>query len=169
MRWEAATRGVDQDTIRVANLRTGIVMSAAGGALKRAVTPFRFGLGGPMAGGRQVWSWISLEDEVGAIVHLLRHDIEGPVNLTAPEAVSNAEFTKALGSALHRPAVVPIPGFALRLAFAEMADELLLASADVRPSVLSASGFRALPPDARRRPAVRARWLTTTRRGGAPS
>jgi uncharacterized protein (TIGR01777 family) len=146
VRWEAATRPLEHHGIRVAHLRTGIVISGAGGALKRALTPFRLGLGGPMAGGRQVWSWISIDDEVGAIVHLLRHDIEGPVNLTAPEAVTNGEFAKVLGEVLHRPAVVPIPRFALKLAFAEMADELLLASADVRPTVLDATGYRFAHP-----------------------
>jgi uncharacterized protein len=105
--------------------------------------PFRVGAGGPVGTGRQYMSWIAIDDAVGAIEHLLRAEpMRGPVNLVAPEAVTNAEFTKTLGRVLRRPTVLPVPAFALRLLLGEVADEMLLASTRVRPSRLLDSGYR---------------------------
>lgn len=147
--WEASTAPAQAAGIRVAHLRTGIVLSAQGGALAKMLRPFKLGAGGRMGSGRQWMSWISLADEVGAIVHLLGADgVRGPVNLTAPEPVRNADLAKALGRALHRPTVVPIPAFALRaLLGAEMAQELLLAGQRVMPERLTASGYTFIHPD----------------------
>ena len=124
-------------------IRTGIVLSARGGALAKMLPPFRMGVGGNIGNGRQWMSWIDLRDEVGAIQHLLTNEsISGPVNLVSPNPVRNAEFTKTLASVLHRPAIFPVPAFAARLAFGQMADELLLASQRVQPAKLAASGYK---------------------------
>ena len=148
--WEAATAPAAQAGIRVANLRSGIVLSVAGGALGRLlapfgprwVSPFRWGLGGPVGGGGQWWSWISLGDEVRAILHLLDTEVAGPVNLVAPNPVTNRDFTRALGRVLRRPAFLPVPGFALRLLLgSELADALVLEGQRVTPGVLLDSGF----------------------------
>jgi uncharacterized protein len=141
LEWEAAARLAAEGGVRVATTRSGIVLSSAGGALARMLLPFRLGAGGRIGSGDQVWSWITIDDEVAALDHLLHNDIEGPVNLTAPAPVPNREFVRLLAQALHRPALLPAPAFALRLALGDTADELLLASADVRPEVLTASGF----------------------------
>lgn len=139
--WEAATAPLGGGT-RVVYLRTGIVLSKKGGALKKMLTPFRLGLGGRIGSGEQYMSWITLDDEIGAIEHVLATDgLRGPVNLVAPNPVTNAEFTKALGRALGRPAFLPLPAFAARLVLGEMADDLLLASARVEPQVLEATGY----------------------------
>lgn len=139
--WEAAAR-VSEAGIRVVNLRIGIVLSRDGGALEQMLLPFRLGLGGRIGSGRQWWSWIHVSDLVGAVEHALQSDaLRGAVNLTAPTPVTNNDFTKALAEALHRPAVLPIPAFAARLAFGELADEGLLASARVSPHKLIQSGF----------------------------
>jgi uncharacterized protein len=147
--WEEATAPASQAGIRVARIRTGIVLSRSGGALKRQLPLFRLGLGGRLGSGRQYVSWITLEDEVGAIIHALTNaSLAGPVNLTAPNPVTNADFTRALALALGRPAVLSVPSFALGVALGqEMTEEMLLASARVMPDRLQASGFQFKHPD----------------------
>jgi len=140
--WEAATSPADDAGIRVAHLRTGIVLSPAGGALKKLLPLFRFGLGGRMGSGRQWQSWISIDDQVGAIAFLLTADISGPVNLTAPTPVTNSEFTKVLAEALSRPALLPIPSFGPRLLLGrDLADALLFTGQRVLPDRLTEAGF----------------------------
>jgi uncharacterized protein (TIGR01777 family) len=147
--WEAATAPAEAAGIRVAHLRTGIVLSPAGGVLKKMVLPFKAGLGGRMGSGRQWMSWIAIDDEVGAIVHLLGEGApSGPVNATAPHPVTNAELTKALGNVFHRPTLMPLPGVALKLALgAQMAEELLLGGQRVLPTRLEASGYTFSAPE----------------------
>lgn len=141
--WEAAWAPLDGCAVRRVYLRTGVVLTPAGGALAKLLPPFRAGLGGRVGNGRQWWSWISLDDLVGVIGHaLLTETVSGPLNAVAPEPVTNTEFTGALGRVLHRPAVFPVPAWVLRLALGQMADEALLASQRVRPGVLAASGYR---------------------------
>lgn len=139
--WEAATSAAEQAGIRTVHLRTGLVLSGAGGMLAQQLLLYRIGLGGPLGGGQQWWSWVSLDDEVGAIEHLLTADVSGAVNVTAPEPVRQRDFATALGRALHRPAVVPAPRIALRLALGEFADAGVLASQKAVPAVLAASGY----------------------------
>ena len=140
--WEAATSPAEDAGIRVAHLRTGIVLSPAGGALKKLLPLFRFGLGGRMGSGRQWQSWISIDDQVGAIAFLLTADISGPVNLTAPTPVTNSEFTKVLAEALSRPALLPIPSFGPRLLLGrDLADALLFTGQRVLPERLTEAGF----------------------------
>lgn len=140
--WEAACEPAVQKGIRVVNLRTGMVLSAAGGVLPRMLLPFRMGLGGRIGSGRQFMSWIDLDDLVGVIFHALTCDtLAGPVNAVAPNPVINLEFTRTLGRVLRRPTFFCVPAWALRLALGEMADELLLASARVAPARLAASGY----------------------------
>ena len=147
--WEAATAAAEGGDIRVAHLRTGVVLSPKGGALARQLTPFRLGLGGRAGSGKQYLSWIHIDDEVDAIVHLLDAEVSGPVNLTSPDPVTNAEFTKALGSVLNRPTSV-LPMFGPRMLFGrELADSLLLTSQRVIPGVLEQSGFTFSHPDIR--------------------
>ena len=139
--WEAAAQQARQAAgARVASLRTGIVLARDGGMLARLAPLFRFGLGARLGSGRQYLSWISLADEVRAIRFLLEHDLDGPVNLTAPAPVTNAEFTAALGRALHRPAVLLVPAVALRAGLGELSGELLV-SQRVRPARLLEAGF----------------------------
>lgn len=141
--WEGATEIAADSGIRVVSLRIGFVLSAAGGGLAKMLTPFKLGLGGRVGSGTQVLSWIAIDDLVEAIHHVLTHDdLRGPVNATSPNPVTNAEFTGALGSVLGRPTIFPLPEFAARLAFGEMADEILLASQNVVPAKLLASGFK---------------------------
>jgi uncharacterized protein len=140
--WEAATKTASDAGIRAVSIRIGIVLSAGGGALPKMLTPFRFGLGGRMGNGRQWWSWIHVQDLVGAIYHILKTDLlQGPVNGVCPHPVTNAEFTMTLASVLSRPAIFPMPAIAARLVFGQMADELLLASQRVEPAKLIASGY----------------------------
>jgi uncharacterized protein (TIGR01777 family) len=140
--WENAARKASHNGSRVVMLRTGLVLSPHGGALKKMLLPFRFFVGGKLGNGRQWASWIALDDMVRGIAWVLDHpSIVGPVNMTAPNPVTNAEFTRALGRALHRRALLPVPSIALRLIFGEMADETLLASQRVVPGVLVKSGF----------------------------
>lgn len=140
--WEQATRDAAGAGIRVVNLRFGVVLSGAGGALKKMLLPFKMGMGGRLGSGEQVMSWIGLDDAVGVIHHaLLAEDLVGPVNAVAPSAVTNKVFTKTLGKVLWRPTVLPMPGFMARAAFGEMADALLLASARVRPERLEQTGY----------------------------
>jgi hypothetical protein len=139
--WEAAAQPAAAAGIRTVNIRTGVVLSSVGGALQKMLWPFKMGLGGIIGSGRQWWSWIDVQDMVGAIEHIRTTDLHGPVNLVAPNAVTNAEFTKTLAATLHRPAIFPMPAFAARLAFGQMADELLLASQRVEPVKLVESGY----------------------------
>lgn len=140
--WEAAAQPAVDAGIRVAFIRTGIVLTKEGGALPQLLPLFKLFLGGKMGSGKQWMSWISIDDEIGAIRWLLDHDLSGPVNLVAPNAVTNAEFSKVLGEVLHRPSFLPVPAFGPRLLKGgELADELLFASQRVAPEVLSASGF----------------------------
>jgi hypothetical protein len=140
--WEAATRAA-ADVSRVVNVRTGIVLTKGGGALGKMVPLFKFGLGGRFGNGHQWMSWISLHDEVRAIIHALTSpDLSGPVNLTAPNPVTNREFTEALGTAVHRPTIIPVPAFGPKLLLgSELAEALLFDSARVVPSALDGDGF----------------------------
>lgn len=141
--WEAATEPARRRGICVINLRLGMVLTAAGGALARMLFPFRMGLGGRFGSGRQFWSWVALDDVLGAIVHTLsRETLQGPVNVAGPNPVTNREFTEILGRVLRRPTVFPIPAFAARLALGRMVDELLLASVRLAPARLLASGYQ---------------------------
>ncbi|MBT9331384.1 TIGR01777 family oxidoreductase [Paracidobacterium acidisoli] len=145
--WEAAAHEARQAGIRVVSLRFGIVL-AHDGALAKMLPAFRLGLGARLGNGRQWMSWITLTDLLSALFHILRDDsIAGPVNLTAPQPVTNAEFTRALGRALHRPAILAAPAFALRLALGGMAEEGLLASTRVLPARLLRAGFTFEAPD----------------------
>jgi hypothetical protein len=140
--WEAATRPAEAAGIRTAHIRTGVVLSATGGALKEMLTPFRFGLGGNIGSGKQWWSWIHIADMVAAIQHVLDTDtLSGAVNMTSPQPMRNAEFTKTLGAVLVRPTMFPMPAFVVRTIFGQMGDELLLASQRVEPARLEASGY----------------------------
>ncbi len=140
--WEAATGPAAEAGIRVAQLRTGLVLAAHGGGLAKMLPVFRLGLGGRLGSGRQYVSWITLDDVVGATAHVLQTDtIQGPVNLVAPHPVTNREFTRALGHVLGRPTVLPAPAPALRIVLGQMADELLLASARAVPRRLLQSGY----------------------------
>jgi hypothetical protein len=140
--WEEATTPAVRADIRTAHIRTGIVLSAKGGALGSMLTPFKLGLGGRIGSGQQWMSWIDVRDMVGAIHHILKNDlIQGPVNMVAPKPVRNAEFVKTLASVLSRPAILPIPAFAVKLAFGEMGEELLLSSQRVEASKLISSGY----------------------------
>jgi uncharacterized protein len=141
--WELATEAAAQSGVRVVNLRFGVILSPDGGALAKMLTPFRLGVGGKIGSGDQYMSWIAIDDAVGAIMHALTNEaLRGPVNVVAPEAVTNRDFTKALGHALSRPTIFPVPAFAARLAFGEMADATLLSSQRVEPAVLKETGFR---------------------------
>lgn len=140
--WEAATEEASRAGIRVVLLRTGVVLSAAGGALARMLPPFRWGVGGRLGDGRQFVSWIALDDLIGAIhFALTREELSGPVNATAPSPVSNERLTRTLAGLLRRPAVFPVPGWVLRAALGEMAEEMLLASTRVLPRRLESAGF----------------------------
>jgi uncharacterized protein (TIGR01777 family) len=142
--WEAATAPADRAGIRVAHLRTGIVLAAGGGALEKLLPPFQLGVGGPVAGGAHWMSWVARDDVLGALHHLLfADDVRGPVNVVGPAPVTNAEFARTLGHVLHRPAVAPAPAFAVRLLLGrEQADEMALASQRVLPRVLAGAGFQ---------------------------
>jgi len=141
--WEDASQIAAESGIRTVNLRTGLVLSAKGGALAKMLTPFKLGLGGRLGSGRQWMSWIHIDDMVGAIQHAMgREALSGPVNLVGPDPVRNAEFTKVLASVLRRPAIFPVPELALRLAFGkEAAEEMLLVSQRVQPGKLGSSGY----------------------------
>lgn len=140
--WEAATQAASVVGIRTVNLRTGIVLSPKGGALGQMVTPFKMGVGGKIGDGRQWMSWIDVQDMVGAIHHILKTDLlRGPVNMVAPRPVTNTEFTKTLASVVSRPAIFPVPKFAIKLAFGEMGETVLLGSQRVEPAELVSSGY----------------------------
>jgi len=140
--WERSAAPAVDAGVRVVNARIGIVLDPTGGALAKMALPFKLGVGGKIGSGRQFMSWIALVDAVRAIDHAIHHEaLRGPVNLTAPHPVTNADFTRALAQAMHRPGVIPLPAFAARLALGEMADGALLGGARVLPKRLLASGF----------------------------
>ena len=147
--WEDAARPAVEAGIRTVFVRTALVLAPDGGILSRLALPFRFFVGGRLGSGRQWMSWITLDDEVAAIRFVLeRDDLSGPVNLAAPQPVTNAEMATAIGAALHRPSAIPVPAFAPRLALGrEMADSLLFASQRVQPTVLTEAGFAFTHPD----------------------
>lgn len=141
--WEAAADAARERGVRVVHTRFGVVLSREGGALAKMLMPFKLGLGGRVGSGKQYWSWVALDDLIGAVQHTIAHEeLSGPVNVTAPNPVTNREFTKALGRVLGRPTVFPLPAAVARLALGEMADEMLLASTRAVPKRLSASGYR---------------------------
>ena len=140
--WEAAAKPAVDAGIRTVYLRTGIVLSPKGGALKKLLPLFKLGVGGKFGNGKQWQSWISIDDEIGAIEYLLTANVSGAVNLTAPNPVTNAEFTKVLASVLKRPAIVPVPTFAPKILLGgELADALLFTGQRVIPAALNASGY----------------------------
>ncbi len=146
--WEAATEPAEAAGIRLAHLRTGIVLSSEGGALAKQATVAKLGLGAPLGSGAQWMSWISLADEVAAIVHLLTADVSGPVNLVGPAPVINTTYTKALNAVLHRPTFpVHVPGFVLRAALGGFAEEGVLTGQRLAPAVLERSGFTFIHAD----------------------
>jgi uncharacterized protein len=147
--WEDAADPARAAGVRVVHLRSGVVLARTGGALAKQLRLFEMGLGGRLGGGRQWLSWIALDDEIAAILHVLTDAaVDGPVNLSAPAPVTNAAFTRALGRAVHRPAVVRVPRLALRVALgAEFADELLLAGQRVVPTGLLEAGFAFRHPE----------------------
>ncbi len=146
--WEEAAEPARRKGIRVVHPRFGVVLSALGGALAKMLFPFRMGLGGRIGSGEQYMSWIAIDDVLGVVLHALTTEsLRGPTNAVTPSPVTNSEFTRTLGRVLGRPTVFPMPAFAAHLAFGEMADELLLASARVDPAKLRDSGYRFQYPD----------------------
>jgi uncharacterized protein len=146
--WEAAADPAREAGVRVVHPRFGIVLSTSGGALGATLPIFRLGGGGKIGSGDQYWSWVHLDDVVGAVEHALTTDsLQGPVNVTAPNAPTNAEYTKVLGGVLGRPTILPLPAPAARLVVGEMADELLLPSARVEPAKLRETGYDFRQPD----------------------
>jgi uncharacterized protein len=147
--WEAATAPALDPGIRIVNVRTGHVLSAAGGILKKMLPPFRLGVGGKIGDGRQWQSWIHMADWLGALRHIMSHDsLRGPVNMAGPNPVTNAEFTRTLASVLSRPAFFTVPGIALKAALgAEAANEMLLSGQRVQPGKLITSGYQFQFPD----------------------
>lgn len=145
--WEEGLLPAKAAGVRTASLRIGLLLTPEGGLLQRMLLPFRLGLGGPLGDGTQWMSWIAAEDLIAVFLHALtRDDIRGAVNAVGPEPVRNADFTRTLARVVHRPAVLPVPAFALRLAFGEMADQAILASARVVPTVLQATGLQFMYP-----------------------
>jgi uncharacterized protein len=140
--WEAANQPATEAGTRTVQIRIGVVLSPSGGALQKMLPPFRMGVGGNLGSGRQWMSWIHVQDLVGAVHHILKTDLlQGPVNMVAPKPVTNAEFTKTLGSVLSRPTVFPVPALVAKLAFGQMAEEVLLGSQRVESAKLIASGY----------------------------
>lgn len=139
--WEAAADPARAAGIRVVNFRQGIVLTDEGGALGRMLTPFKLGLGGRIGSGRQWWSWVSMDDLVAAYRLALETTLAGPVNLVSPNPTTNHEFVKSLGRALHRPTVLPVPGFAVKMMFGEMGEVVLLEGQRALPARLLAAGF----------------------------
>ena len=145
--WEAAAKPASDAGVRTVLLRTGIVLTTKGGALKKQLPLFQLGLGGKFGNGKQWQSWISIDDEVGAIEHLLTANVSGAVNLTAPNPVTNAEFTSTLARVVKRPAFLPIPPFAPKAILGgELADALLFTGQRVIPAALNASGYQFVHP-----------------------
>jgi len=146
--WEAATEPASRAGIRVVHLRFGMILSPAGGALKKMLLPFKLGAGGRIGSGAQYASWVGIDDVIGAVHHaLFAQSLQGPVNVVAPAPVTNAEFTRVLARVLSRPTCLPMPAFAARVAFGEMADALLLASQRGMPVRLQSSGYRFRHPE----------------------
>lgn len=140
--WEAAADPAREAGVRVVNPRFGIVLSTEGGALGTTLPIFKLGVGGKIGSGRQYWSWIAIDDVVGAILHVLTKDsLEGPVNVTVPDPPTNAEYTRVLGRVLGRPTVFPLPAPAARIMLGQLADELLLASQRIEPARLKETGY----------------------------
>jgi len=141
--WEAATAPAAAAGVRVVCLRIGVVLGREGGALKPMLLPFRLGLGGKVGSGRQFWSWVALDDVIGAMMFALQNpSLRGPVNVAAPSPVRNEEFVRTLARVLHRPAIFPVPAFVVRSLFGEMGQELLLNSYRVVPAKLQAAGYK---------------------------
>jgi uncharacterized protein (TIGR01777 family) len=146
--WEAATAAAEQAGIRAVKIRLGMVLSRNGGALKKMLLPFKLGLGGIIGRGQQLVSWISIDDVVGAINHVLANDqLRGAVNFVSPHPVTNRTLTKTLGHILSRPTVFPLPAVPVKIVLGEMAEELLLSSTKVLPEKLQSSGYQFLYPD----------------------
>src|SRR5574341_169960 len=146
--WEQAAAPAQAAGIRVVHTRFGIVLSPNGGALAKMLPVFKVGLGGKVGTGRQVMSWVALDDVPSVMLHVIAHEsLSGPVNVVSPHPVTNAEFTRILGKVLGRPAILPLPGFAARLLFGEMADALLLGGAHVIPRRLGETDFHFAYPD----------------------
>jgi len=140
--WEKATESAMKAGIRVVQMRNGVVLTSKGGALSSMLPAFKMGVGGKLGSGKQYFSWILIDDFVRAAYHLLVSDnIQTPVNVNSPEVVTNYEFTKLLGKALRRPAILPVPGFVLKLLFGQVAEEILLSSTYALPQILMGSGF----------------------------
>jgi uncharacterized protein (TIGR01777 family) len=141
--WEIATEPASKAGVRVVNLRFGPILSREGGMMEKMLTPFKMGLGGKIGSGKQFISWVAIDDAVNAMLLALKdNSIRGPLNIVSPNPVTNEEFTRRLGEALSRPTVMAMPAFAARLAFGEMADEMLLTSQRVVPKTLNAAGFQ---------------------------
>jgi uncharacterized protein (TIGR01777 family) len=147
--WEAATVSAEDAGVRVVHLRTGLVLGRSALLVQVLGTVFRLGLGGRLGSGEQYWPWISLADEVGAMRHLLTADVSGPVNLTGPAPATNAEFTRELARQMHRPAAIPVPGFAITLGLGEFGRSSVLAGQRAVPARLTESGYRFSHPDLR--------------------
>ena len=146
--WEAASKLASEAGIRTVNLRFGVILSREGGMLKKVLLPFKLGVGGVIGSGQQYMSWITLEDVLSTIEFALQNSsLQGPVNVGAPQPVTNREFTKTLGRALWRPTLFPLPASTARMLLGEMADELLLASLRVIPEKLEKAGYRFKHPD----------------------
>ena len=139
--WEKEAQAAEALGMRVVRIRTGLALDARGGALPRMLPPFRMGVGGKLAGGRHWMSWIHLDDLAGMIQFALTKPVQGAVNGVAPNPVTNADFTRALAAAVHRPAIIPVPAFGLKLLFGEMS-EVLLASQRVAPQAALSAGFQ---------------------------
>jgi uncharacterized protein (TIGR01777 family) len=149
--WESESRKAGDFGARVVMLRIGIILAKDGGALEKMLTPFKFGIGGVVGSGKQYMSWITLQDVVNAFVFAVENDaLRGPVNLVAPNPVTNEEFTKALGEALNRPTIVPVPEFAIKLLYGEMGETLVLGGNRVLPKRLEAAGFQFEDTDVRK-------------------
>ena len=146
--WEAAAGPARESGLRVAHMRIGVVLAKGGGALPPLLLPFRLGLGGRIGSGRQYWSWVALEDVVGAFAFALHNEsVNGPVNVVAPHPARVSEFVQTLGDVLHRPTLLPLPAFAVRMLLGEMGQTLLLDSANVLPAKLEAAGYGFIHPE----------------------
>lgn len=140
--WEDACQPAREAGIRVVNARIGVVITPRGGALAKMLPPFKMGVGGKVAGGDQFWSWVSIEDVVGALHHaIMNESISGPLNVVSPEPLTNSAFTKVLGKVLRRPTIFPMPAFVAKMALGEMANDLLLSSTRVLPTRLLETGY----------------------------
>lgn len=167
LEWERATEPAAEKGIRVVKLRFGVILSVEGGALAKMLTPFRMGVGGRVGSGEQWMSWIALADVVAAIKFIVNDkSLSGPINIVAPNPVTNEEFTQELGKVLSRPTLLSMPAFGARLAFGEMADALLLSSQRVEPAMLNKSGYHFLEPDL---PGALRKILKNARSASTPS